>query len=112
MPGCPEHTYGQERQQYRCGTLFIDHAASKVFNFCQFSTNAYGTVSSKHKLKELARYEGFNIKSYHLDSGIFAGNEFMNDCETLKQTIDYSGVGAQHQNGVAERNIKTVASWT
>ena len=25
--------------------------------------------------------------------------------------IDYSGVGAQHQNGIAERNIKTIATW-
>ena len=28
-----------------------------------------------------------------------------------EQTINFSGVGAQHQNRVAEQNIKIVASW-
>ena len=38
-------------------------------------------------------------------------NEFKIDCEHLDQTINFSGVGAQHQNGIAECNIKIVASW-
>ena len=111
VPGRLEHTFGRERQGYSCGTLFVDHATGKVFNYCQFSTNAQETVTSKHKLEQLASEEGFKIKKYHSDNGIFAAAEFKDDCEKLEQTIDYSGVGAQHQNGVAERNIKTVASW-
>ena len=59
----------------------------------------------------MAQQEIFEIKSYHSDNGIFASKDFKEDCKRLKQTIDFSGVGAQHQNGVAERNIKTVASW-
>ena len=51
------------------------------------------------------------IKKYHSDNGVFAAAEFKNDCEKLEQTIDYSRVGAQHQNRVAEHNIKTIASW-
>ncbi|KAL7524937.1 hypothetical protein ACHAXR_002552, partial [Thalassiosira sp. AJA248-18] len=111
VPGRLEHTFGRERQGYSCGTLFVDHATSKIFNFCQLSTNAYETVESKRKLERLASDEGFKIKSYHSDNGVFAAKEFKDDCESLQQKIDFSGVGAQHQNGVAERNIKTVASW-
>ena len=111
VPGRLEHTFGRERRGYTCGTLFVDHATSKIFNFCQLSNDASETVESKHKLEQLARHEGFEIGSYHSDNGVFAAKEFTDDCERLRQKVDFSGVGAQHQNGVAERNIKTVTSW-
>ena len=50
------------------------------------------------------------MKSYHSDNGTYSSAEFTSDCEKLDQKTNYSGVGAQHQNGVAERNIKTIAS--
>ena len=82
-----------------------------MFNFCQFSPGAAETVESKHTFEHFAWDEGFKIKSYHSDNGIFSSAKFTSDCEKLDQKINYSGVGAQHQNGVAERNIKIVASW-
>ena len=111
VPGRLFHTYGRERQGFEAGTLFVDHASGKVFNYCQYSTTANETVQSKHKLEHLARDEGFKVKSYHSDNGIFASAEFKADCQKHDQKIDFSGVGAQHQNGVAEQNIKTIASW-
>ena len=60
---------------------------------------------------KVAREEGFKIKKYHSDNGVFAAQEFKDDYDKLDQKVDFSGVGAQHQNGVAERNIKTVAFW-
>jgi hypothetical protein len=33
------------------------------------------------------------------------------DCDSLDQKYTFSGVGAHHQNGVAECNIKTVVQW-
>ena len=91
--------------------MFVDHASGKVFNFCQFSTGATETVESKHTLEHFARDEGFKIKSYHSDNGIFSSAEFTSDCEKLGQKTNYSGVGDQHQNDVGERNIKTITSW-
>ena len=111
VTGRLEHTFGRERQGYTCGAIFVDHATSKIFNFCQYSTTAFETVTSKNKLEQLAKQEGFDVKSYHSDNGIFAAKEFKSDCERLEQPITFSGVGTQHQNGIAERNIKTVASW-
>ena len=63
------HTFGCESKGYTCGTLFVDHASGKVFNYCQFSTNAYETIQSKHRLEALARQEGVDIKVYHSDNG-------------------------------------------
>jgi transposase InsO family protein len=81
----------------------------KLFNFCQYSTNAVETISSKHCLESLAQQEGISIKTYHADNGVFASNAFKEDCASLDQKYSFSGVGAHHQNGIAEQNIKTVA---
>ena len=77
-----------------------------MFNYCQYSTTANETVQSKHKLEHLARDEGFKVKSYHSDNGIFVSAEFKSDSKKHDQKIGFSGVSAQHQNGVAEQNIK------
>jgi hypothetical protein len=94
------HTFGQERVGYSCSTLFVDHASRKFFNFCQYSTNANETISSKRHLESLACQEGIMIKEYHADNGIFASNVFKGNCDSLHQRYSFSGVGAHHQNGV------------
>jgi hypothetical protein len=53
---------------------------------------------------------GVTIKRYHTDNGVFASREFRNHCAALDQTLSFSGVGAHHQNGIAERAIQTVTN--
>ncbi len=101
--------FGQERTGYTCGSLFVDHASGKVFNFPQYSTNASETVWSTQRLASMARNDGITIKSFHADNGIFAKSEFKDYCECNCIKFSFCGVGAKHQNGVAEQNIKTVA---
>ncbi len=96
---------------YSCGTLFVKHASRKLFNFCQYSTNAVEIISSKCCLKSFAQQEGISIKKYHADNGVFALNTFKEDYALLDQRYLFRGAGAHHQNGIAERNIKTVAQW-
>lgn len=105
------HTFGRERTGYTCGSLFVDHASGKIFNFPQFSTNTTETIRTAQRLESMARDEGFNIKSYHADNGIFSSADFKEHCERNRIKFSFGGVGAKHQNGVAERNIKTVAQW-
>lgn len=109
IPGRLYNSFGREQQGYACGTLFVDHASGKVFNFPQLSTTAQETVTSKHALERHAREEGIVIRGFHSDNGIFASSAFRQDCENQSQKLTYSGVGAHHQNGVAERNIKTIS---
>ena len=111
VPGRLPHSYGREKQGYTCGTLFVDHASGKVFNYCQFSTNTTETLASKRCLETLAKQEGFTIKKYHADNGTFVSKGFKEDCDLQGQVYSFSGVGAHHQNGVAERNIGTIANW-
>ncbi len=104
-------SYGRESRGYTCGTLFVDHASGKIFNFPQLSTTAADTIRSKHLLERLALDDGIRIKHYHSDNGVFNSAAFKDDCITSSQHISFSSVGAHHQNGVAERNIKTISQW-
>jgi hypothetical protein len=52
------------------------------------------------------------IKSFRADNAPFNAAEFKNDLENKGQTISFSCVGAHHQNGTAERAIKTITSWS
>jgi hypothetical protein len=42
---------------------------------------------------------------------VFDSKAFMEEIHKNEQTIDFSGVGAHHQNGVAERAIRTITEW-
>ena len=48
---------------------------------------------------------------YNSDSGVFVLYQFRSDCQGKKQTQYFSGVGAKHQNGKADRAIKTIIYW-
>ena len=63
------------------------------------------------KLEALARDAGFRIVKYHSDNGFFSSTDFKAHCDRHNTKYSFSGVGAKHMNGVAERNIKTVAQW-
>ena len=47
------------------------------------------------------------MKSYQADNGVFSSKDFEDEIMKGSQSITYSGVGAQNQNGVAERAIRT-----
>ena len=50
------------------------------------------------------------IKGYQTYNGIFNASEFMEELLKKQQKINFSGAGASHQNGSAERAIKTVVT--
>jgi hypothetical protein len=89
----------------------VDHASGKTFNFPQYSNIALETIKSSLWLEAMAQEEGFWIKGYHSNNGIFASPEFKNHCAQHNQKYSFGWVGTKYQNRVAERNIKTVAQW-
>ena len=50
------------------------------------------------------------IKGYNTDNGIFNSSEFMEELLKKQQKIRFSGAGDSHQNGAADRAIKTVVT--
>jgi hypothetical protein len=109
--GCLPHTFRKERNDYTCGSLFVDHASREIFNFPQYFNTALETRRSTLCLEAMALDKGFKIKRYHFDNGIFALAEFKQHCALQHQNYSFSGVGAKHQNGIAKCNTKTVAQW-
>ena len=87
-------------------TLFVDSVSKRVFVEFQRSTGATETVASKHSIERQARDAGVEIKSFRADNGIFKAAEFKTDLELNDQSITFCGMGAHHQNGVAERSIR------
>ena len=50
------------------------------------------------------------IKGYHTNNGTLNASDFMEETLKNQQKIKFSGAGASHQNGEAERAIKMVVT--
>lgn len=86
----------------------MDHSSQFIFAENQVSLNAAETLCSKHNFEREALSSGVKIHSYHAENGIYHSKEFIVDLEKHGQHISFSGGGAHHHNGVAERTIQTV----
>jgi hypothetical protein len=108
------NTKGKEKEEerYHGGTIAVDHASGLIWAQHQVSLRAGETLVTKRSFERFASSFGVKIQKYHSDNGVFKSNAFLEDAKLLGQEIDFSGVGAHHQNGgVDERAIKTISSW-
>ena len=113
LPGRLCHTKGKEpkKDKFTGGTLFVDHATSYIYLRNQVSLNTGETLQSKKAFEQVASQFGITIKGFRADNVPFGSAAFMQNLADNDQTMTFSGTGAHHQNGVAERAIKTVTSW-
>lgn len=110
-PGRLYSGYGREAPQNRFqgGTIFNDAASGAIWVENQVSLGAGETICSKERFEEwLYDLCCIEVKQYHSDNGVFAASEFRDDCKSKHQRQTFSGVGAKHQNGRAERSIQTI----
>ena len=107
------HTAGREadKDKYNGGTIFVDHASSFVYMRNQVSLRMGETLKAKAGFEQFAARFGITLKKFRADNHPFNAAPFKADLELKHQTVDYSGVGAHHQNGVAERAIKQITEW-
>ena len=113
-PGRQLTGYGREgaNQGLHGGTLYTDAASNFVYVECQSSMGAGETVMGKTRFEQLCwNLAGVKVKNYHSDNGVYDATTFWNDCLAKDQSQSFSGVGAKHQNAVAERNIQTICYW-
>lgn len=106
-------TRGRESfgHKYAGGTIFCDHDSGFIHCSHQVSLRATETVVSKRAFERAANSCGVKVQKYHGDNGVFKSKEFTDSLTKNpepEQEFKFSGVGAHHQNGVAERNICTV----
>jgi len=96
------------RHMFHGGAIFVDHASGYLDVRHQVTLGAADSVKSKLQFEREAFTSGVVMQSYHTDNGVFTSNGFMEELLSSNQRIRFSGVGAAHQAGVAERGIRTV----
>ena len=72
----------------------------------------YQVNNQKQNMEREANTCGVNIRSFRADNGVFKSKEFKLELEENGQAVTFCGVGAHHQNGIAERYIRTMVERT
>ena len=96
------------KKQYNVATVFVDHASRFIHLSMAHSTGGQEAVAAKRKFERQAADRDVRIKKYRADNGVFATKEFKAACEQLEQRLSLCGVNAHWQNGIAERQIKSI----
>ena len=100
---------GQPTVRKFSGTsVFVDHASDFTYVYMHQDLTTDETIDAKHAFERLAELHGVRILHYHCDNGRFADKAFVDDVWAAHQTITFCGVGAHHQNGIAERRIRDI----
>ena len=110
-PGRRLGSKGKEKKKFCGGTLFYDHGSQIIHIKHQVSLNAGETVMAKEDFELMMSGVGRKVESYHTDNAPFQSKTFRESLTSENQSITFSGVGAHHQNGAAERAIKTITWW-
>jgi hypothetical protein len=100
-----------DHEMYTGGALFIDHASNFVDVQFQRHLNSHETRDSKERFELMCREFGVIPVEYLSDNGSsFTSRDFTEMLATFHQIIRFAGAGAHHQNGNAERAIRTIMS--
>jgi hypothetical protein len=105
-PGLVAQSTGKlMHRRFRAATIFVDSYSDYTYVHLQEDLSSDSTLDAKLAYERKAHTFGVTISGYHADNGRFAERAWRDSCEALNQNISYCGVGAHHQNGVAERHI-------
>jgi len=95
--------------KYIGGCIFVDHMSGRIQVEHQLGFSASETIRAKQNFEKTALDHGVIVSEYLADNGVFKANKFVKHIHERNQKIRYCGVNAHHQNGIAERSIRTVS---
>ena len=95
-------------KRYKYATIYVDQASRLSFVYLQKTATADETLLGKEAFEQYSKDRGVNIEGYHADNGIFRANKWVTACQLKGQGLSFAGVNAHHQNGIAERRIRTL----
>jgi hypothetical protein len=103
-------TFGKEnpKKKFTGGIIFVDGKTGFVHHYHQVSLRVRETLQGNNRFEKGSGQFNVKIKTLRSDNAPFNAAEFKNDLDNKYQSIAFSGVGAHHQNGAAERAIKTI----
>ena len=109
QPGIVPQTKGKLTNQKIIGTQnTIDHLSTLIHVHLMQDLTLESTISGKESLESFCQDCDVTLKKIRADNGRFADTDFMNHVHLRRQSIELCGVGAHHQNSVAERMNRTL----
>mgnify|MGYP002062561152 CR=1 FL=1 len=92
-------------KHFKGGVIFVDHASGYVFVAPVVNFTAGEATRAKCEFESEMASMGITVVNCHSNNGVFTAQEFQDELAKLEQGLTLSGVGAHHQNAVAERAI-------
>jgi hypothetical protein len=100
-----------DEEMFSGGCIFVDHASNHIHIEFQKRLDSHETIVGKQAYESLCLDYGVVPQSYLSDNATaFTSHAFELHLENFSQHIRFAGAGAHHQNGHAERAIRTVMS--
>jgi hypothetical protein len=96
------------RERYRYACVFVDHKTDYGYVYLLREQTTRSLIEAKRSFEAYSRAVGVKVKHYHADNGIFAAREWKEECTSNRQGMSYAGVNSHHQNGRAERRIRSL----
>eukprot|EP00957_Ditylum_brightwellii_P042268 3201509-Ditylum_brightwellii.AAC.1 len=90
-------------------TIYADHYSNLLYIHLVQSMSGEDTQQSKWAYERITMMHHVKIKQYHSENGHFGEKDFCNACEAQGQKFTFCGVGAHHQNRIAENRTKLLA---
>ena len=107
QPGLiPQASGSLTNDRIKAATMAVDHYSEIHRVVLMRSTTQDETLDAKLSVEKFFKQHGHKIESWHADNGRYAEKDFKEAVSFADQTITFCGVGAHHQNGIAEAAIK------
>ena len=109
QPGLiPQITGRLTHERYWGSVIYVDHFSDYVYNHLITAVTSEATLLSKQAYERMAQSHDVKIRAYHADNLRFNDSNFTSDCNRSGQSLTFCGVGAHHQNAIAEAKVKLV----
>ena len=107
QPGLvPQEKGSPTRARIWGATIFVDAATDWIKVCLMQDATGEPTLEAKEAFEPVSAERGVITKGYHVDNRRYAEHIFENNCHAKMQHLTFCGIGAHHQNGIAEAKIK------
>ena len=99
---------GLTNARYLHVCVFVDHYSDLSYVHLLKTQSGEEVLEAKEAFEAYSSSFGIDIRHYHADNGIFNGKAWRQSCSESHQGLSFAGVNAHHQNGRAERRVRSL----
>ena len=100
------------KKRYSYATVYVDQYSKLGYVHLQKTSSVEETLEGKKAFEAYCKEQSIQVQAYHADNGIFKAKGWVQDCQVKGQALTFAGVNAHHQNGLAERRIRSLQELT